>query len=95
MGFRLAYLLFFCLGSTCSGISAHLREREIGEVNRKLSKEEQISRTWIYLPGKMQKIKAEYYRLYPTGRVDAWRGALFTSACVFFALAFIKSGLFN
>jgi hypothetical protein len=94
MRLDLANLLFFCLGSTCGAISAHLREREIAEVNRKLSKEEQISRSWIYPPGKIQKIKAQYYRLYPTGRVDAWRGALFTSACVFFALA-IKSGLFN
>lgn len=74
----------------CGMISSHLRELMIGEVNRKLSKEEQISRSGIYL-GKMQKIKAEYYRLYPTGRLDAWRGVLVTAACVFFALALVGS----
>jgi hypothetical protein len=70
------------------------RYREIGEVNRKLPDEKQISYSFMY-PGKMQKIKAKYHRLYPTGRVDAWRSTFQIGLFVFLALAAITSGFFK
>jgi hypothetical protein len=45
--------------------------------------------------GKMQKIKAEYKRLYPTGRVEAWRVRLQIATFVFLALAGIFLGFFR
>ena len=43
-------------------------------------------------PGKMQKIKAEYKRLYPTGKVEAWRLRLQIAMFAFLALAAIFLG---
>jgi len=94
MGLSGAGVLFVCLGTTCALIAGILTHREIGEVNRKLSDEEQISYSFMY-PGKMQKIKAEYHRLYPNGRVDAWRSTFQIGLFVFLALAAITSGFFK
>ena len=60
--------------------------REIVAVKRKVSDAEQISLSYMY-PGKMQKIKAEYTRLYPMGRVETWRVRLQVAMFVFLALA--------
>ena len=94
MGLSVEGVLFVCLGTTCALIASILTHREIGEVNRKLSDEEQISCSFMY-PGKMQKIKAQYHRLYPTGRVDAWRITFQIGSFVFLALAAITSGFFK
>jgi hypothetical protein len=50
-----------------------LAHREIFAVNRKVSDAERISSSFMY-PGKMRKIKAEYKRLYPTGKVGDLAG---------------------
>jgi hypothetical protein len=63
-------------------------------VNRELSDQEQVSYSFMY-PGKMQKIRAEYERLYPTGKVDAWRRTFQIATFVFAALAAIASGFFR
>jgi hypothetical protein len=46
-------------------------------------------------PGKMQKIKAEYKRLYPAGKVETWRVRLLVAMCGFLALAAIFLGFFR
>jgi hypothetical protein len=94
MGLSVTGVLFVCLGTSCALIAGVLTHREIGEVNRKLPDEEQISYSFMY-PSKMQKIKAEYHRLYPTGRVDAWRSTFQIGLFVFLALAAITSGFFK
>jgi hypothetical protein len=43
----------------------------------------------------MQKIKAEYKRLYPTGKVEAWRVRLQIAMLVFLGLAAIFFGFFR
>ena len=94
MGLDVSGLVFLCLGTTCAVLSGFLVCQEIGEVNRKLSNEEQIS-YWFMHPGKMQKIKAAYKRFYPTGTVEAWRISLQIAAFAFFAAAAITSGFFK
>jgi hypothetical protein len=87
-------VIFVCLGVGCAVIGTLLVHREIVAVNRKVSNAEQISRSFMY-PGKMQKIKAEYKRLYPTGKVEAWRVRLQIAMLVFLGLAAIFFGFFR
>jgi hypothetical protein len=87
-------VIFVCLGLGCAVIGTLLVHREIVAVNRKVSNAEQISLSFIY-PGKMQKIKAEYKRLYPTGKVEAWRVRLQIAMFVFLAVAGIFLGFFR
>jgi len=79
-------VVFVCLGASCAAIGSLLVHREIVAVNRKVSEGEQISLSFMY-PGKMQKVKAEYKRLYPTGKVETWRVRLLVATFVFLALA--------
>jgi hypothetical protein len=46
-------------------------------------------------PGKMQKVKAEYKRLYPTGRVEIWRLRLQIAMFAFLARTAIFLGFFS
>jgi hypothetical protein len=62
--------------------------REIGEVNRKLGDDQQISYLGAPL-GKIARIKGEYKRLYPGGRTDFWRVAFQAIAFGFMILAAI------
>jgi hypothetical protein len=94
MALPIAGVVFICLGASCAAISSVLVHREIGKVNCKLSDAEQISYSFLY-PGKMQQIKAEYKRLYPTGRVEIWRLTLEIGAFAFLALAAIALGFFK
>jgi hypothetical protein len=87
-------VVFVCLGATCAAMGSLLVHREIVAVNRKVSDAEQISMSFMY-PGKMQKIKAEYKRLYPTGKVETWRVRLQVTMFVFLALAAIFLGFFR
>jgi hypothetical protein len=87
-------VIFVCLGVGCAVIGTLLVHREIVAVNRKVSNAEQISLSFMY-PGKMQKIKAEYKRLYPTGKVEAWRVRLQIAMLVFLGLAAIFFGFFR
>jgi hypothetical protein len=45
----------------------------IGEINRKLSEKDQISYLWGHYP-KYRRIKYEYRRLYPNGRLWLYQG---------------------
>jgi hypothetical protein len=85
---------FLCVAISCAVISGFLTYQEIGQVNRKLSDHEQIAYLFMY-PGKMQKITAEYKRLFPAGRVDFWRRAFQSGFFVFLALTAIFSGFFK
>ena len=87
----IAGVVFGCLGATCAAIGSVLVHREIAAVNRKVPQAEQISWSFMY-PGKMQKIKAEYKRFYPTGRVETWRVTLQAAMVAFLALAAISLG---
>ena len=87
----IAGVVFVCLGASCAAVGSVLVHHEISAVNRKVPAAEQISLSFMY-PGKMQKIKAEYKRLYPTGKVETWRVRLQVAMFVFLALAAIVLG---
>ncbi len=84
-------VVFVCLGASCAAIGGVLVHREIAAVNLKLPDAEQISLSFMY-PGKMQKIKAQYKRLYPTGKVENWRVRIQIAMFAFLALAAIFLG---
>ena len=84
-------IAFLLLATTCAIISSFLIYQEIGEVNRKLPDDEQISYLLMY-PGKMRWIKVTYRRLYPDGRVNFWRGLFQGAAFVFLGLMAIAAG---
>jgi hypothetical protein len=67
MASNIVGLVFLGLGASSAVVGSVLVHREIIAVNRKVSDAEHISLSYMY-PGKMQKIKAEYKRLYPTGK---------------------------
>ena len=87
-------VVFVCLGASCAAIGSVLVHQEIVAVNRKVPDAEQISWSFMY-PGKMQKIKAEYKRLYPAGKVETWRVRLQVAMFGFLALAAIFLGFFR
>jgi hypothetical protein len=91
MDITLSGVVFLCFGASCAIISGFLVYQEIGEVNRKLSEHEQIRYLFMY-PGKMQKIQAEYKRLYPKGKVDLWRRVFQIAFFVFMAATALASG---
>jgi hypothetical protein len=91
MGSTTVGVIFVCFGAICAAVSSVLVHKEINHVNAKLSDEEQISLSFMY-PGKMQKIKSEYKRLYPAGKIEAWRMALQIAGFGFLALAAIWLG---
>jgi hypothetical protein len=83
---------FVCLSASCAGINSILVHREIAAVNRRVSDAEQISYSFMY-PAKMQKIKAEYRRLYPVGKLETWRQTAQIAMFAFLALAAIVLGV--
>jgi hypothetical protein len=87
-------MVLLSLSTSCAVISALLTSQEIGEVNRKLPDDKQISYLFMY-PGKMQQIREEYRRFYPQGRVDFWAKAFEMGMFLFLACAAAKMFLFR
>jgi hypothetical protein len=70
--FNVYSAIFLSLATSCLAMSAFFLSQEIGEVNRKLPSDTQIS-YWGIHPAKMERIKDEYKRLYPSGKIDRMR----------------------
>jgi len=79
---------------SCCILSGIFLLQEIGEVNRKLPNGGQIS-YWGMHPLKMAKIKSEYGRLYPSGKIDLMRRIFQYAAFAFGVLLLIPSGFFR
>jgi hypothetical protein len=90
----IAGIAFVSLGASCAAIGSFLVHREIAAVNRRVPDAEQTSYSFMY-PGKMRKIKAEYKRLYPTGKIETWRLRLQIAMFAFLAVAAIFLGFFR
>jgi hypothetical protein len=90
----LTTLVFLCVGISCAVISSFLFWQEIGEVNRKLPENEQISYLGMY-PQKYTRIKREYKRLYPNGRIHRMGFVFEVVGFVFLFLAAVSAGFFN
>jgi hypothetical protein len=63
------------MGGACLLVSMALMYQEIGEVNRKLPDDRQISYFWFYAE-KVSRIRREYRRLYPQSSIDRYQVAL-------------------
>ena len=87
-------VLLLCLVCSCAILSAFFLWQQIGEINRKLPDNEQIS-YWGMHPAKMARIKREYKRLYPSGRIDLLRRLLQYAAFAFLVLLLIPLGFFR
>jgi hypothetical protein len=87
-------ITLFCLACSCAALSAFFLWQEIGEINRKLPDLEQIS-YWGMHPAKMAKIKREYSRHYPSGKIDVLRrtfqyATFVLAGCLLIPLGFFK-----
>ena len=94
MSFQLIAQIFLLLSAVSCMIGAgFVTFAVIGEVNRKLPEEEQISYLWSHY-WKSRKIKYEYGRLYPTGRLWFY-GNVLTYAAFGFLLALVLGWRFG
>jgi hypothetical protein len=91
MGLAPSAIVFFVLSALCMAVSGYFTLREIEEINRKLPQGEQVEYAWMY-PGKMQRIRHAYKRLYPEGTIDQWRIVFAGSGIVFIALTAVAAG---
>ena len=87
-------VILFCSACSCGLLSTFFLWQQIGEINRKLPESEQIS-YWGMHPIKMAKIKREYRRLYPSGRIDLLRRIFQYAAFGFMVLLLIPLGFFK
>lgn len=86
--------IFLCLGISCGAVSTFFLCQEIGEVNRKMPEDKQISYFGMY-PSKFSRIKKEYQRLYPDGWIHRIGSAFEIAAVVFLLLAAVSAGFFR
>ena len=91
---NLATIILGLLSVMCMAMSWFLLTQEIGEVNRKLPEDQQISYWWMYAE-KYARIKKEYKRLYPSGRLHR-SGVIFQIAgFAFVFLAAVAAAFFR
>jgi hypothetical protein len=74
-------------------LSGWLYNQEIGEVNRKLPENEQLS-YWFWHSDKAWKLKQEYKRLYPGGRLHRLMFAFEIAGVLFLMIAALSTGFF-
>jgi hypothetical protein len=91
---NIATIVLGGLAVSCAMMSGYFLYIEIREVNRKLPEDQQSSYLWMYSE-KFSRIKQEYKRLYPQGRIHLW-GLVFEIAFfILFILAVADSGFFR
>ena len=91
---NLLVILLETLGVGCWLVSAALTYQEVGEINRKLPEDQQMSYFFFHLE-KMIKISREYRRLYPHSSIDQLRYVLVIVGTIFLALAGATMGFFR
>jgi hypothetical protein len=84
----LAALGLLAQGATCAVLAGYVAVTMIGEVNRKLSDDKQISYLWWHY-WKQQRLFSEYTRLYPRGSLKSVWSALIGLAVVFLVAGFL------
>jgi len=101
ISFTFPAAILLALAASCCALSGFFLWQEIGEVNRKLSDAEQISYWGMHLsywgmhPLKMARIRKEYRRLYPSGKIDLMRRIFQYATFAFLALSLIPLGFFR
>ncbi len=81
------------LGIACLFYSGFVWYQQIGEVNRKLPEDQQISYLWMYAE-KGSDINRRYRRFYPNGRLNLLKYGLQVAGIALCILALIFSGLY-
>ena len=92
--FSISVAILLALGTSCCIVSGFFLWQEIGEVNRKLPDTEQISYLGMH-PLKMAKVRREYRRLYPSGKIDLVRRVFQYAGFAFLVLLLIPLGAFK
>lgn len=85
-------VIFASLGGTCTLISGAIFCQVIGEVNRKLPDDQQISYWGLMHVDEATRIREEYKRLYPGGRLHHLRFIFAMAGFVLLLLATISAG---
>jgi hypothetical protein len=94
MKLNLISVALTALAVSCFVLSGILLTQEIGEINRKLPEDQQISYWWIYSE-KYARIKKEYKRLYPKGRIHTLANIFGLAGIALLLLAAIAAGFFH
>src|SRR5579859_6373890 len=71
----LSQIILLMLAISCMIWSGFITSAIIGEINRKLPEKDQISYLWGHY-AKYRRIKLEYRRFYPNGRLWFYQGIL-------------------
>lgn len=82
------------LACSCAVLSGFFLWQQIGEINRRLPDREQIP-YWGMHPMKMARVRNEYKRLYPAGKIDLMRRLFQYAAFIFVGLLLIPLGFFK
>jgi hypothetical protein len=82
---------FFLAAVICSGLFVALCREEATELNRVLPRDQQFSQTWLSLK-EPKRLAFEYKRVFPSGRIDAWRVGLEWAAVALWTLALFSIG---
>jgi hypothetical protein len=94
MELNLASIVLAALAGSCLLLSGFLLTQEVGEVNRKLPEDQQISYWWMHVD-KYARIKREYKRLYPNGRIHTFSIIFEFAGFALGLLAAIAAGFFR
>lgn len=89
-----AAIVLVNVGVGCLVASGALMYQEIGEVNRKLPDNQQISYLLFYSE-KVSRIKREHKRLYPQSSIDRFRVVFQIVGLALMLLAALASGVFK
>lgn len=92
--FNTITIVFAALGISFWILSLLLFTQEIGEVNRKLPEDQQIS-YWGMYSEKYSRVKMLYKRFYPTGRLHLLGRLVEVIGLALFIAAAVASGFFK
>jgi hypothetical protein len=91
---NLTSIVLAALAVSCLVLSGFFLTQEIGEINRKLPEDQRISYWGIYAE-KYARIKKEYRRLYPNGRIHIFAIIFQVAGFALLLLAAIAAGFFR
>ena len=94
MRLNAASMILGALAISCAVLSGFFTTQEIGEINRRLPDDQQIS-YWRMYTEKFVRMKREYGRLYPGGRLHTFANGFEVAALAFFLLAVFAARFFR
>jgi hypothetical protein len=92
MKFGALSIVLAALATSCLVLSALCLTQEIGEINRQLPDDQQLS-YWGMYTEKFVRVKHEYKRLYPRGRLHTAVNAFWIAGAFLLLLSAVAAGL--